>query len=97
MTPWPLAMFARCVARSLTYSWVYGTINPLRDSLITEVIKHLNVQTRWALDDVYAFATWQAAGSTGSIAWQGAGIGVGGARLLPINILMTRTAFRGPA
>lgn len=48
-TSWPLAtMFARCVARSLTYSWVYGTINPLRDSLITEVIKHLNVQTRWA-------------------------------------------------
>lgn len=55
--PWPLAMLARCVARSLTYSWVYGTINPLKDSLITEVIKHLNVQTRWAPDDVYAFAT----------------------------------------
>lgn len=57
MAPWPLATLARCVARSLTYSWVYGTINPLRDSLITEVIKHLNVQTRWAPDDVYAFAT----------------------------------------
>lgn len=41
--PCSLAMFARCTARSLTYSWVYGTINPLRDSIITEAIKHLNV------------------------------------------------------
>mgnify|MGYP004581063589 CR=1 FL=1 len=41
--PCSLAMFARYAARSLTYSWVYGTINPLRDSIITEAIKHLNV------------------------------------------------------
>lgn len=41
--PCSLAMLARCTAPSLTYSWVYGTINPLRDSIITEAIKHLNV------------------------------------------------------
>lgn len=71
--PWPLAMLAKCVARSLTYSWVYGTINPLRDSLITEVIKHLNVQTRWASDDVYAFATRRGRQPGRLAAWHGKG------------------------